>query len=320
MPLVEAAYRHSASEAAWLDGLAQAGRAAVDDGLGVLAYTFALDRRDRFVLGAMAVRGAETRAVATMVLATRLSKQRELRRIYFDTGLCSTLSDYLGAERLQRARLARMHGALTGIRDFLAIKGTDAGRRGVALGVFLRRVRALADGERARFERVGAHLAAAYRLVSRRAARPDGLPEGTEAVLDAAGMVVHAEGEARRTRAALRASARSIDRARAGQGDDDGLALWPALVRARWSLVDHFESDGRRFVVARKNTADVTPRAELTERELQVVAHTARGHGHKLIAYELGIAVSTVRTLETRAMKKLGVASRLELIAFVRAS
>jgi len=319
LSLVEAAYRPSDGEAGWLDQVAAAGREALDHGLGVMAYTFGLGPRGKFDLGTVAARGAKARSVATMVLATRASRERDLRKIYFETGLCSTLSEFMGAATLRRARLARIHGALTGIRDFLAIKGTDGGRRGMAVGVFLPRVLELPDAFREQLEHVGAHLAAAHRLASKRSPRSDGLPEATEAVLEPGGAIVHAEGDAQGAREMLRETTRRIDRARATR-EDGALAVWPALLEARWSLVDHFETDGRRYVVARRNAGEVAAPAVLSPREQQVVALSARGHTHKLVAYELGISASTVRTLETRAMQKLGVRSRVELIALVRAT
>lgn len=319
LTLVEAVYRPSATEAGWLDGLASAGREALDHGLGVMAYTFSMGKRRSFKLGGVVARGARSRSVATMVLATRLSRAHDLQRIYFETGLCSTLSEFMGASHLRAARLARIHGALTGIRDFLVVKGTDGSARGVALGVFLPRIVGLTNAFRLQWEHVGAHLAAAHRLSAKRTPRGDGLPEATEAVLDPAGAVVHAEGEAQAAQAALAEATRRIDRARASR-KDGVLGLWPALLEARWSLVDHYETDGRRYVVARRNTADVDAPTGLTAREQQVVALSARGHTQKLVAYELGISASTVRTLEARAMTKLGVGSRLELIALVRAT
>jgi DNA-binding CsgD family transcriptional regulator len=45
-----------------------------------------------------------------------------------------------------------------------------------------------------------------------------------------------------------------------------------------------------------------------------VLALAARGRPHKLIAYELGLGEPTVRTYERRAMEKLGLASRAELV------
>jgi DNA-binding NarL/FixJ family response regulator len=47
------------------------------------------------------------------------------------------------------------------------------------------------------------------------------------------------------------------------------------------------------------------------------VGYVALGHSTKLIAYELGISDSTVRVFLSRAMLRLGVASRDALVAKV---
>lgn len=46
-----------------------------------------------------------------------------------------------------------------------------------------------------------------------------------------------------------------------------------------------------------------------------MLAYAALGHHNKLIAYELGLAQSTVRVLSMRAARKLGTRSREETIA-----
>ena len=83
----------------------------------------------------------------------------------------------------------------------------------------------------------------------------------------------------------------------------------------RWSLLDHFDSDGRRFVVAHRNDARVADVRGLTLRERQVLAYAGLGHSNKVIAYELGLSTSTVSTHLARARKKmrlpLGVALNL---------
>ena len=94
---------------------------------------------------------------------------------------------------------------------------------------------------------------------------------------------------------------------------EHAVAQWETLVQGRWSLVDHFEKDGRRYLVARKNDPFV-PGDKLSLRERQVVGFVALGHSNKLIGYELGISASTVATHLTSAAKKLGLGSRLELI------
>jgi DNA-binding CsgD family transcriptional regulator len=48
----------------------------------------------------------------------------------------------------------------------------------------------------------------------------------------------------------------------------------------------------------------------LTEREREVLARARDGHTYKEIAYDLGIAASTVRVLVHRAAARLGVTCR----------
>lgn len=55
----------------------------------------------------------------------------------------------------------------------------------------------------------------------------------------------------------------------------------------------------------------------LSGREQQVAVLATQGRSNKLIAYELGLAHSTVRVLITRACAKLGVSSRAQLVACV---
>ena len=86
---------------------------------------------------------------------------------------------------------------------------------------------------------------------------------------------------------------------------DRAMALWQALVVGRWSLIDHFDSDGRRFVVAHRNDVAVLDTRGLTLREQQISAHAALGHSNKVIAYELGLSVSAVGEHLARARAKL---------------
>jgi DNA-binding NarL/FixJ family response regulator len=80
-------------------------------------------------------------------------------------------------------------------------------------------------------------------------------------------------------------------------------------------LLDQFESDGRRFIVARENAPRPPGPGALTLRERQVVGYAALGHDNKIIAYDLGIAHATVKVLMARAAMKLGVRSRAEVIS-----
>jgi DNA-binding NarL/FixJ family response regulator len=146
------------------------------------------------------------------------------------------------------------------------------------------------------------------------------LLDDSDAVLSSDGATLHAEGDARTSevRSALREAARRIDRARARSATDspeEGLALWRALVDGRWSVVERFDSDGRRLFVARRNDPASREHRALDELERKLVALVALGHSQKMCAYEVGRSVSTVSALIRSATKKLGVRTRAELVA-----
>jgi DNA-binding NarL/FixJ family response regulator len=122
-------------------------------------------------------------------------------------------------------------------------------------------------------------------------------------------------------REALRRAALEIDRASgrlARTAPRAAIELWKALVAGRWTLIDSFKGEGRWYLLAQRNPrnsrAPRTPRRALTERERQVVGHAALGRSNKLIAYELGLAPSTVATHLAEAARKLRVRSRSALI------
>ena len=93
------------------------------------------------------------------------------------------------------------------------------------------------------------------------------------------------------------------------------LSGWSAMARARWKLVDQFERDGKRYLLAVRSEAAIEGMELLSPRERQAVLCAARGHSNKVVACELGIATSTVGVLLSRATAKLGARSRKELLA-----
>ena len=105
--------------------------------------------------------------------------------------------------------------------------------------------------------------------------------------------------------------------ARSSSGRDQprkAIALWKGLVSGRWSLVDHFDNDGKQYVLACRNEPVRPASSALSAREQQVLALARLGHSNKVIAYELGLAHATVRVLVARVAKKLGVSTREQLV------
>jgi DNA-binding CsgD family transcriptional regulator len=210
-------------------------------------------------------------------------------------------------------------------RDGLGMSSFDPSGSGVYLIAPLPKVTTLTEKSRERWQMVAAHFGAGHRL--RRALRDAGpepatdLPHGAEAVIDPTTFrVTDAQGQAKSADAlgALREAALRVDRARGrlrASDPEQALGLWKALVRGRWSTVDWFDSDGRRYVLGLPNAPEVGDPRGLTERETQVVALVLCGQSNKLIAYHLGLSTGRISTLLRSAMRKFSVQTRSQLIA-----
>jgi DNA-binding NarL/FixJ family response regulator len=94
---------------------------------------------------------------------------------------------------------------------------------------------------------------------------------------------------------------------------DEAWSAWDALLDGRASLHDAFDVNGIRYVVVRRTAlADVTRVLTCTER--RVTALVARGESLKFVALELDLSASRVSQSLARALVKLGLPSRSELM------
>src|SRR5690606_32615004 len=93
-----------------------------------------------------------------------------------------------------------------------------------------------------------------------------------------------------------------------------GLAFWRAMVDGRWTLVERFDTDGKRLLLARKNAPAAVVHHALSAKERAIVERASLGGSLSHTAYELGLSGSTVSDALARAMKKLGVRTRAELV------
>jgi len=332
--VLEAAYAVDDSEPAWLKGLVDAIRPAVEDGLGMAAYVY--DTADRpFRIRHLLVEDCPVDASGIAMLQDQ--SHDDFVRSSWINRAAMTASETPGYDT-HPGVLEVFHPA--GIRDVMVVNALDPLGVGCWVGAPLRRVRRLEGEERERWNRVATHVRASLRLRLRLAARGNGNGRGArngagtnegsaaageperggdaaaEAVLRADGEAVHLEPAAEASRGALRDAVLGIHRARTVLRDDPDRALpsWKALVRARWTLVDDVEADGTHYIVARANALDDAKLiSRLSFRERQVVACLAMGHTNKEAAYELGLSHSTVRVLVARACAKLGAPTREQL-------
>lgn len=314
--LVESIYGLESTEDEWLRSIGERVRVAFG-GHDLGAYALTYDASDIFdcrfsAVVPVAIKNERVRRV--MLKDAPLAYRDEpnvvdaiFRRTPYGLGSNLPVTE---RNRQVYARLASL-----GVVDILGLNGVNVDGRGAHVGVLMSRpTRGVAP---ALLARVSSHLAAGFRLRRRLGAAPR--MDNAEAILGPSGRVEHATGVAklRDAREELSEAAARIDRLRVSTRKRDpqrALEEWKALVRARWSLVDHFEADGKRYLLAQRNDPEVGPVALLSTRERQVVALAAIGHANKMIGYELGISVSTAGVLLSRAAKKIGAQSRADLI------
>jgi DNA-binding CsgD family transcriptional regulator len=309
--LVEAAYRLDLPERDWLAGLAAGAAPELDDGFGVIAIVGDFRDPANYRFGEPVFFGCPSEAASLIGPSLARLPPEVLVGTFGAPNALATGSQLL-APPLEQEYLFAPH---LGVRDVVAFKSADPTGHAVHLGAPQRARRTVRPPVEARWARVAAHVAAALRL---RRALADNDALGGEAVLDPNGHCAHAEGpaRARSAREALRDAVLGTERARGKlrrTGPLAALRLWRALFAGRWSLVEQFDRDGRRFLIAHKNDPDVRDPRALSPRERQVAAFAALGHPQKLIAYELGLEPPTVAGHLRAAMAKLGARTRADL-------
>lgn len=334
--VIEAAYLVHANEAEWLAGLLAAARPHLDAGFGVLGFFLDASNLAEVRVDRPQVLGGPSGSAEVIVQIDRAlrlcpDEQRRLgildaeeiaARIWSRSHVVMTATQAAGEQTWSDNTAVRKWAHPFGIRDALGVKVLDLSRRGVFLGAALPAVTTPSRRQQIVWGQISAHIASGDRLrrtlLSDRAQGHDVLGSA-EAVLRPDGQVEHVTDAAKApsSRAALRAMAVSMDRARGSLRRSDpeaAVAIWRALIDGQWTLLDHFDSDGRRYLVARRNQADLRAPAALSLRERQILGYAALGHSVKLIGYELGLSGPTVSTHLASAMSKLGIRTRAQLV------
>ncbi|HEX7665902.1 MAG TPA: helix-turn-helix transcriptional regulator [Polyangiaceae bacterium] len=315
LDILLAAYRENVDVAAWTSGVMTSLRDALSPGRTTTWFEYKshvvpdgilLDETLRpVVIGDECEVGTWMRARETLspALLKKLFGRTLVGTASVTTGSGAQTAKHPAWRKIWREPIVDSFGMVT--RD------TDGS--GVCISVGLDRVTALSARERALLERVAVHVGAGWRL--RKIEASDRL-ERAEAVLDGSGKLLHANDLALQRRSAIDDAHRRREAAtKKGEDPEHALDVWRGLVAGRWSLVDHFDSDGKRFVLAIKNPPRVARHLDLTPRERRVCELAARGHRDKEIGYMLGLSAGAVTAALYRARSKLGLRSRVALAA-----
>ena len=342
--VVERAYDVQPPEADWLTGLLEVATPIFDHGLGTTIRVV-----ERPAEGGTITQGAlyatsnlppDWNETALALFAFLPPELVELRtrpgtaHTYSELwGIYSELRDRLGLsgdfdDWAYRPNAEAIQKVANICKDTLVVTATDPQGRGFYIASHLPVPTKLTEPERERWRMLGAHLASGFRLrqglTQRGVVTSSKLPGHAEAILDPKSFrVTDASGRAKSAGAMemLRDAAVKVDRARGRlrkSDPEESLTTWWALLQGRWSLVDWFDTDGRRYVLAHPNPPNIGDPRGLTEREAQVVTYAALGESQKMLSYRIGMSNSTVSRALDSAMHKLGVKTQAQLVEKMR--
>jgi DNA-binding NarL/FixJ family response regulator len=118
----------------------------------------------------------------------------------------------------------------------------------------------------------------------------------------------------------LREAVRMFDDARESCAPDSREAARSVLnaFPAKWTVLETFDRDGTRYVLARENRPRPKSLADIPAAERSVLECAMRGLATKEIAHVLAISDATVRVLLMRSARRCHVPGRRDLIAWAR--
>lgn len=321
----ERAYDLSAPTKSWLLEVIQHLRPALDSGLGIFGWLYdARDFRNLVFTDPVFLDIPEELPAALVNCSLDPETPVTLTQMHYRTP-AGPFSASLGAH-FGHYKPWRKYVYPLNVKDLVVVNGIDANRQGCAISAPRKGITRISPERVALLQYLSVHLATAYRLRRRIEALADHLPgpehPRVEAVLSPSGGVEHAStlGRRREAREALSAAVRAAERARGKlrrAEPQEAMKLWKSMVAGRWSLCDHFESDGRRYLLAYVNPPAAPPMRSLSTLERQVLSCSALGKSNKLIAHELGLAMPAVGSALKRAAVKLGARRPRDLIAIM---
>lgn len=311
---VESAYRLDGTEAEWLDGVLAALRPDLDTGCGVYGFTGndALPNLD--ASPAFAQRDLDAGYAARLIEVNRDAPPEVSDLLRRQLVTCGGVVETLGPSHPIVQSYLRIMKPI-GVHDGFSLFAQDAQGGNVTLAAPSRDAVSLAPRVRGIWRRVGLHVASSLRLRRKLASQTT----VRDALLDPSGKMQDATKSVADDRSARNTLVRAVaemEKARSGamrSTPDRALHLWKGLVAGEWSLVDHWERGGRRYLAAYRNRPELRDPRALTATECAALKYLALGASNKDICFALGLPAGTVSSCVAKIMKKLGVKRRVDL-------
>lgn len=307
LSVVEAGYDLTTSTSEWISRLVAVVAQEITGPLGTVGYRFEGRPHLHYDIDVVGVARGDAILGTLTRQVVHLFPRDDVRRFYLTRGIASSHESCV-------TPMPDMH-LTRGMKDFCGIVIGDE-TSGVTIGTPLPQPATLDRATRVRWRRICAHWSALLRL---RSALPAWDDARVEAVLTPDARVVHAAGAARprSARDALRRAVTDMERARGSLRRKDAsgaLSLWRELIAGRWTLVERFETDGRRFLVAHANPPDAVPLRELTPRQNVIVRLLVEGRSEARIASELGLSPGAISQQVHAVLRKFRLRGRGALI------
>lgn len=309
--VTDAAYDFKSNLGSWADGVHAALGPALDLGQGTLVALLVLPEQGVRIQH-LASRGGASKIHHAIVRLSAFLAPGKLRESFFNGRFLGSSSGHYSDSEVERMQ-QRSRGL--GSRDAAGFCVNDGVDHGLMVVSPTRDTLCLPQQPSATVRRLAQHVSTGLRL--QRVISGVALDDpAIEAIFDEAGRPQQALGMARMHDGMERLREAVVLRGRMPVPIDE--SPWEAVVAGRWSLVDRFDSDGRRFIVAYRNPPGMLDPRRLTPREEGVTTLAAVGRSNKEIGFDLSISESTVATLLTTSLAKLGLASRTLLPIFWR--
>ncbi|MCU0700759.1 MAG: LuxR C-terminal-related transcriptional regulator [Myxococcaceae bacterium] len=299
LDLLDALYDLEAPEARWLSCVADAASRAFTSGDGAAAYRYSLAHEAE--VGPI----AGTREIASLPMMVHDEMPLEAVRLAYGMTPRALPVSWAWATPQGPRLPKRFASALAGLElaDGYAIIA-PMGLEGLAIGLgmprrrFTRAGTTSIDAANRRWTAIAAHASTALALRT----------------AHAAGSVVDLGARAERQAGPLADVLKALESRRTTSPHDaSALEAWAGLLSGRFSIVRTRLDGGRLTWLAVEN-----PHAEalrsLTPAERVLVERASTGAALKHVALDLGLAETTVATTLGRALQKLGLRSRAELV------